>query len=106
MNFVIAETTMASPNIAGIIERPRLLAKLEAALRVRVTLISAPPGYGKTTLAAQFVQHMPHPVAWHALEERERDLRNLFRDVGFDVDKLLAAVAGYGRLQHPPVLDE
>jgi len=31
-------------------------------------------------------------------EERERDLMNLFRDVGFDVNKLLAAVVGYGRL--------
>ena len=32
--------------------------------------------------------------------ERERDLARLFREVGFDVDKLLAALAGYGRL-HP-----
>ncbi len=32
--------------------------------------------------------------------ERERDLMNLFREVGFDVEKLLAAIAGYGRL-HP-----
>jgi hypothetical protein len=32
--------------------------------------------------------------------ERERDLAQLFREVGFDTDKLLAALAGYGRL-HP-----
>jgi hypothetical protein len=32
--------------------------------------------------------------------ERERDLARLFREVGFDVDKLLTALAGYGRL-HP-----
>ncbi len=32
--------------------------------------------------------------------ERERDLAQLFREVGFDVDKLLAALVGYGRL-HP-----
>lgn len=38
-------------------------------------------------------------------EERERDLLKLFRDVGFDVDKLLAAVAGYGQLQEPPARD-
>jgi hypothetical protein len=35
-------------------------------------------------------------------EERERDLLNLFRDVGLDVDKLLAAVVAYGQLQQPP----
>jgi hypothetical protein len=31
--------------------------------------------------------------------ERERDLAQLFREVGFDIDKLLAALAGYGRLR-------
>ncbi len=33
-------------------------------------------------------------------EERQRDLAAIFREVGFDVEKLLAAIAGYGRL-HP-----
>jgi hypothetical protein len=31
--------------------------------------------------------------------ERERDLARLFREVGFDTDKLLAALAGYGRVR-------
>lgn len=34
-------------------------------------------------------------------EERERDLREVFRAVGFDLRRLLATLAGYGRLQHP-----
>jgi DcmR-like sensory protein len=33
-----------------------------------------------------------------SLEDRERDLALLFREVGFDVDQLLAAIVGYGRL--------
>ena len=33
-----------------------------------------------------------------SLEERERDLKTVFREFGFDVDKLLDALAGYGRL--------
>jgi len=32
-------------------------------------------------------------------EERERDLLQLFREVGFDLEKLLATLAGYGRLR-------
>ena len=31
-------------------------------------------------------------------EERQRDLTKVFREVGFDLEKLLAAIAGYGRL--------
>lgn len=34
-------------------------------------------------------------------EERERDLLQLFRQVNFDIKKLLAALAGYGQLQQP-----
>lgn len=32
--------------------------------------------------------------------ERERDLAKLFQEVGCDVERLLAALVGYGRLQH------
>ena len=35
-------------------------------------------------------------------DERNRDLAKVFREVGFDVEKLLAAIAGYGRL-HPGI---
>jgi hypothetical protein len=38
-------------------------------------------------------------------EERERDLLQLFREVGFDVQKLLAALVGYGQLAKPPSHD-
>lgn len=66
------------PHISGAISRPRLLAKLYQALEHKLTLICAPPGYGKTTIAAQFASQITYPVAWHALEERERDLPNLY----------------------------
>jgi DcmR-like sensory protein len=35
-------------------------------------------------------------------EERQRDLGKVFREMGFDVEKLLDAIAGYGRL-HPEI---
>jgi len=34
-------------------------------------------------------------------EDRERDLRGVFREVGFDLEKLLSTLAGYGRIQRP-----
>jgi len=33
-------------------------------------------------------------------KDRERDLAQLFREVGFDVERLLTALVGYGRLHH------
>ncbi len=34
-------------------------------------------------------------------EDRERGLRDVFREVGFDLEKLLSTLAGYGQLQRP-----
>ena len=34
-------------------------------------------------------------------EERERELRDHFQEVGLDLERLLASLAGYGRLQRP-----
>src|SRR5438552_13512942 len=62
---------------SGFIERPRLLQKLRAVREHKLTLISAPPGYGKTTIAAQFARQVRFPLAWHTVEERERDVPNL-----------------------------
>lgn len=65
------------PPVSGTIERPRLLGKMQAVLEHRLTLITAPPGYGKTTLAAQFAQQLNRPLAWHTVEEWERDVTSL-----------------------------
>ena len=67
------------PSVSGVIERPRLLELLARARQHKLTLVCAPPGYGKTTLVAQFAAQIPDAIAWHTLEERERDLPNLFQ---------------------------
>lgn len=67
-----------APQIPGAIERPRLLDRLESATQYRLILISAPAGFGKTTLASQFARGTTYPLAWHAVEERERDIPNLY----------------------------
>ncbi len=47
--------------IAGSIERPRLLEKLDQVLQQPVTLISAPAGFGKTTLVSQLLDLQSDP---------------------------------------------
>jgi len=58
--------------------RPRLFSLLDDGLRVPLTLVSAPPGYGKTTLAAQWVRSRPEQerdrstlTVWYRLSETD-----------------------------------
>jgi LuxR family maltose regulon positive regulatory protein len=60
---------------AGLISRPRLLSQLDDGLSARreLTLISAPAGFGKTTLLAEWADRAARPAAWLSLEETEND---------------------------------
>ncbi|MGB7540285.1 MAG: LuxR C-terminal-related transcriptional regulator [Anaerolineales bacterium] len=57
------------------VSRPRLLDELENGLAAgrELTLISAPAGFGKTTLLAEWAGRTARSVSWLALEESEND---------------------------------
>lgn len=60
---------------AGGVVRARLLSTLTAGLRLghRLTLVSAPPGFGKSTLIAQWAETIGRPVAWLTVDEGDND---------------------------------
>ena len=56
------------------VPRTRLLNRLNSVAEKRVALISAPAGFGKTTLATQWIQQRRIPCAWLTLDKSEGDL--------------------------------
>jgi LuxR family maltose regulon positive regulatory protein len=58
---------------ADLIPRPQLYQRLEAGLRVPLTLVSAPPGFGKSMLVAGWVQSRTPGLqaAWLSLDESD-----------------------------------
>jgi LuxR family transcriptional regulator, maltose regulon positive regulatory protein len=58
-----------------LVRRLRLLDRVNAGVTSRLTLLSAPAGFGKTTLLAAWLAELPPPapVAWLSLEPAERD---------------------------------
>ena len=60
----------------GLVARPRLLERLRAGARSRLTLVSAPAGFGKTTLLAEWLQAetaADRSVAWLSLDAADSD---------------------------------
>jgi LuxR family transcriptional regulator, maltose regulon positive regulatory protein len=58
---------------AKVVLRPRLIERLNEGLHRKLTLISAPAGFGKTTLLSEWVAGCERPVAWLSLDERDND---------------------------------
>lgn len=57
------------------VARPRLLQALDDGMKRghQFTLVSAPPGFGKTTLVSAWLTASAHPVAWLSLDENDND---------------------------------
>ncbi|PWT77755.1 MAG: hypothetical protein C5B60_02155, partial [Chloroflexi bacterium] len=56
-----------------LVRRPHLTAQLTQGLDATLTLVSAPAGFGKTTLLAQWLTDSGIPSAWLSLDEGEND---------------------------------
>ena len=88
-----------------LVRRPRLLSKIQAALNQKLTLVSAPAGFGKTILLSEWIRdsQLPTPTAWLSLEEADSNprrfweyfiaaLRTLQPDIGGIALELLQAM--------------
>jgi len=57
----------------GAVLRPRLIERLNEGLHRKVTLVSAPAGFGKSTAVSAWVAGCGRPVAWLSLDEADSD---------------------------------
>src|SRR5216684_3338876 len=57
----------------NVVFRPHLLERLNEGLHRKLTLISAPAGFGKTTLVGEWIERIERPTAWLSLDEGEND---------------------------------
>lgn len=94
----------------GAVPRPRLLQRLDEGVRHRrpLTLVSAPAGYGKTTLIAAWLQHTdrreppvsPSRIGWLSLEEDDDEPARFFSYLGAALENSGADLGTVGQSLH------
>lgn len=71
----ILSTKLHRPQVpAGYLHRPELLERLEEVPRPPLVLVSAPAGYGKSTLATSWLEGNERPYAWVSLDKDDNHL--------------------------------
>ncbi len=71
---LLATKLYAPPHRPKLVLRPSLIERLNEGLHRKLTLISAPAGFGKTTLASEWIAGCRRPAAWLSLDEGDCDL--------------------------------
>jgi ATP/maltotriose-dependent transcriptional regulator MalT len=70
---ILATKLYMPPLRPEVVTRPRLLEQLNEGLHSNLILISAPAGFGKTTLVSQWLALIERPAAWLSLDKGEND---------------------------------
>jgi LuxR family maltose regulon positive regulatory protein len=88
-SFPILESKLTpAPTRPGLISRIRLLDRLEASAATPVVVISAPAGYGKTVLAAEWAQRDQRPFVWLSIDRHDNDPAVLLTYLAVGLDRV------------------
>ncbi len=70
---ILATKLYIPPPRPKVVHRPRLTEHLNEGLDRRLTLVSAPAGFGKTTLVGEWLAGQPRQAAWLSLDRGDSD---------------------------------
>src|SRR5512140_685256 len=71
METLLSTKLYPAPPPSRYIQRPRLLARLR--VPCPLILLSAPAGFGKTSLVSEWTANCGQPIAWLSLDEGDSD---------------------------------
>jgi LuxR family maltose regulon positive regulatory protein len=103
---VLATKLFIPPPRPNAVLRADLIARLHAGLHGRLTLISAPAGFGKTSLVSVWIAGCGRPAAWLSLDDGDNDparfLTHLVAALQTIAPTIGAEVAGALQSSQPP----
>jgi LuxR family maltose regulon positive regulatory protein len=91
------------PLRSGWISRPRLDKRLDEGVKRKLTLLSAPAGFGKTTLLVNWIHRQKKPVSWFSVDQGDNDPLHFLSYVLMGIERLEsgAGQAALTMLQSP-----
>ncbi len=100
---LIATKLYAPPAQARLTARPALWRRLDQAQTASFLLVSAPAGFGKTTLVVEWLRRTEQPFAWLSLEPDDDEPRRFWRYLIAAIQTLVpgAGQAGLALLEAP-----
>ncbi len=104
MAIVIAEfvTKVLVPRRRkDVIRRQRLIDLLHDYIHLRVQVVSAPAGYGKTTLLVDFGNDIEAPVCWYSLDVSDQDPKLFLEGI---LSSIRFRFPNFGQLTHSRLL--
>ncbi len=91
-NTLLATKLYIPPPCQILVLRPRLTATLSKALTSSLTLVSAPAGYGKTTLVSSWLCEANIPSVWLSLDEGDNDPVRFLQYFITTLNKIIPAI--------------
>lgn len=79
MSQILSQMKLFKPVLrSSLVPRLRLIEKLDKGFTGKMTLISAPAGFGKTTAATNWLSQLQRPLGWLSLDEDDNDPHRFF----------------------------
>ena len=100
---LLATKLFIPPTRPNLVPRSRLLEKLNAGMHRKVTLISAPAGFGKTSLVTEWLDNVrldtttENRIAWLSLDEDDNDLVRFLTYLVTALNQAEGAEATFGK---------
>jgi LuxR family maltose regulon positive regulatory protein len=106
---ILATKLYVPPARPDLVSRPHLIKRQNESVHSKLTLISAPAGFGKTTLVSAWVASSGWPAAWLSLDEADNDPARFMlyfiaalQKIAPDIGARVLAVLHASQPQKPP----